>query len=124
MYITPTLLSFFLGALTAFGFTFFQYLTLNMKIQLKTPKFIVAASLNLFYGYLLWISFRAIRNSFVSIQIIMAISSTFVSWLSFAIISRQTDGELSINKRQAIGFVVGVVLTIMEELNKRLILSM
>ena len=125
MIISDKILSFLLGALTAFGFTFFQFLTLNMKINLKSNKFLLGACLNIIYGYLVWISYRAIQSSSVTIQITMALGSTFVSWLSFAIISRKTDNdEIHINKRQAMGFVVGIILTMMEEINKRVILNL
>ena len=81
--------------------------------------------LNVTYAYLTWISYRAITNSTASLQIMMAIGSTFVSWLSFAVISSKSPESdvLSVNRKQILGMVVGVILTVLEEINKRLILG-
>ena len=112
-----------IGLLNAVGFTIFQLLTLDKQIDVRSYRFGVGLVLNLIYGYLLWVNFRAIQNSSFGIQLIMAIGSTFVSWLAFAVISRTND-DLNISRRQVLGFAVGVLLTAVDELNKRFILNM
>ena len=117
--------SLFLGGITALGFTVFQVLTLNLKVKWCSKQIFAVSVLNVTYAYLTWISYRAITNSTASLQIMMAIGSTFVSWLSFAVISSKSPESdvLSVNRKQILGMVVGVILTVLEEINKRLILG-
>ena len=122
---TINYMSLVIGGITALGFTIFQAFTLNLKVKWCSKQILAVSALNVTYAYLTWISYRAITNSTASLQIIMAIGSTFVSWLSFAVISSKSPDSdvLSVNRKQILGMFVGIILTVLEEINKRLILG-
>ena len=114
-----------LGGITAVGFTVFQVFTLNIKVEWCSKKIFAVSVLNLIYAYLTWISYRAITSSTATLQVLMAVGSTFVSWLSFAVISNTSGSDeiLSVNRKQLLGMFVGLLLTVIDEMNKRLILG-
>ena len=107
-----------IGVSSAVGFTLFQASTLQVDLSLWSIRFYSVTSLNFFYSYLTWLNLRSVDNASMTLQMMLGFGRAFVSWLSFATISRRGDSNLT--KKQFAGFLVSIALTMLSELNKRL----